>query len=724
MKLLKALNRKKKKKHVCDTTLNEDGKEVTGEKIKIVWKEAYKKLGEKDLDKHEFDNEFGNEIDEEIEEMVSESREYYNNELDKPIMIVEVQKIVKKLKNGKAAGTDGIVNEILRYGGDNMNQAICQLCNTIFEKEMVPDEWLEGIIFPIYKDNDRRNPLNYRGITLLSVVSKVYTSILNQRLTNWCEKNNIIVEEQGGFRQGRGCVDQIYVLTGIINSRKKQQTYCCFIDLKKAFDRVWRNGLWKALWEEGIRGKMWRAIRSLYRTTKSKILLGQDETDFFNIEAGVRQGCVISPILFSIFINKLAKEINASGIGIKVKNKKLAVLLYADDIVILANNSHDLKKGLKIATNFGKKWRCKYNAKKTQVVIFGKKTKEKNNWEIGNKRIDQVESYKYLGIEFENKLKWKLFKTRLLEKAERNMRAAMGMGTRTNHLSSKAAICMWKALIRPVLEYAAEIWGEKEWKKAEILQRTMAKRILGMKQRTSNEAALGDLGWWPLKARRDMIRLRYWQKILNMKIKRLPRLIYECQIEKEENIESWITYTKKLLIELDLREYWIAQEIKKTNDEWNKIIYDKIQEREQREWRERSLAKPKLRTYTKYKQILKEEEYLKSEDAIGRRILARLRSGTNNLRIETGRHERPKLAEKYRICKICMTETESEEHFLKYCVAYKDIRQEFMNGLENKEDEENNTKILFGVGKIEDIDKGIRYIRRAMARRYRILKLN
>ena len=71
-----------------------------------------------------------------------------------------------------------------------------------------------------------------------------------------------------------------------------------------------------------------------------------------------------------------------------------------------------------------------------------------------------------------------------------------------------------------------------------------------------------------------------------------------------------------------------------------------------------------------------------------------------------------------------MTETESEEHFLKYCVAYKDIRQEFMNGLENKEDEENNTKILFGVGKIEDIDKGIRYIRRAMARRYRILKLN
>ena len=100
----------------------------------------------------------------------------------------------------------------------------------------------------------------------------------------------------------------------------------------------------------------------------------------------------ISTILFSIFINKLVKEINASGIGIKVKNKKLAVLLYADDIVILANNSHDLKKGLKIATNFGKKWRCKYNAKKTQVVIFGKKTKEKTTGKSATKELTKLKA--------------------------------------------------------------------------------------------------------------------------------------------------------------------------------------------------------------------------------------------------------------------------------------------------------------------------------------------
>ena len=96
-----------------------------------------------------------------------------------------------------------------------------------------------------------------------------------------------------------------------------------------------------------------------------------------------------------------------------------------------------------------------------------------------------------------------------------------------------------------------------------------------------------------------------------------------------------LLYTKKLVVELDLQSYWISQKLNMNKAEWNKLIQRKIQEREQREWRQRSLSKPKLRTYIKYKKILKEEEYLNSEDAIGRRMLARLRSGTNSLRIET-----------------------------------------------------------------------------------------
>jgi len=293
-KLLKKLSRRKAKKNVWDTVLNKEGEEVSGDRIKMVWKDAYKAIGDKNLDRADFDNEYEKIVDEEVMQMHTRSLIHQEDELGRPISLEEVKSITHELQNGKAAGVDGIVNEIIKYGGDKMNVIIWKLCNTIFDKEVVPKDWQRGIIFPIFKDGDRRRPLNYRGITLLSAVSKVYTSILNDRLANWCEKKKIIIEEQGGFRKGRGCIDQIFVLTGILRKRHNQQTYCCFVDLTKAFDRVWRNGLWKALWEEGIRGKMWRVLRSIYSNTESKILLGQAETDYFNFDTGVRQGCVVA----------------------------------------------------------------------------------------------------------------------------------------------------------------------------------------------------------------------------------------------------------------------------------------------------------------------------------------------------------------------------------------------------------------------------------------------
>ena len=114
-KKLKEINGKNKKKAIWDTALNEEGEEVTGEKIKLVWKEAYKKLGELNVDKEEFDNDFSEEVDEDKEEMIKKSHDY-RDELGEQTTLAEVQKIVKRLKKNKGAGTDKIVNEILKFG--------------------------------------------------------------------------------------------------------------------------------------------------------------------------------------------------------------------------------------------------------------------------------------------------------------------------------------------------------------------------------------------------------------------------------------------------------------------------------------------------------------------------------------------------------------------------------------------------------------------------------
>ena len=145
---------------------------------------------------------------------------------------------------------------------------------------------------------------------------------------------------------------------------------------------------------------------------------------------------------------------------------------------------------------------------------------------LGRKRIDQVDSYKYIGLDFKGNMSLNLFKGRLAEKAKKTMGISWTMGIRSGFLSVKAAIKIWQILVRPRLEYGCQIWGGTPWRKAELIQRNMGRRILGARTNPNNEVVYGELGWWPLTARRGMLRLRYWQKLLSMDATRLTRILY------------------------------------------------------------------------------------------------------------------------------------------------------------------------------------------------------
>jgi len=204
-------------------------------------------------------------------------------------------------------------------------------------------------------------------------VGKIYASVLNERVTSWIEKSGILVEEQAGFRKNRSVIDQLFILTETIRNRKPNKTYCCFLDIQKAYDRVWREGLWEKLAEYGISGKMWRVLRSIYESVESSVLLGDNNTRFFNIECGLRQGCILSPILFAIFINGLAEEVNKQGLGAKLylqKDGKLSILMFADDIALVAEDRKNLEKLMEITYEYSRKWRFSFNYNKCSIVIF------------------------------------------------------------------------------------------------------------------------------------------------------------------------------------------------------------------------------------------------------------------------------------------------------------------------------------------------------------------
>ena len=160
--------------------------------------------------------------------------------------------------------------------------------------------------------------------------------------------------------------------------------------------------------------------------------------------------------------------------------------------------------------------------------------------------------------------------------------------------------------------------------------------------------------------------------------------------------------------------------MKETRGEWGELVSKKIQEREQREWRLTIQERPKLRTYRLVKKNLEYENYLDIEDEAGRKALARLRSGTNMLRIETGRHEG--LERRDRLCWCGCDEVEDEQHFLKECWMYEDLREEAMMGVGGVQFQEISLEKLLGKGSRQDIERVVVYIRRSLGRRRRILE--
>ena len=205
---------------------------------------------------------------------------------------------------------------------------------------MVPSMWYKSIIHPIpKKGKSPLYPLNHRGISLLSTVCKVFSAILNNRITLYAEMTGIFADEQNGFRRLRSCLDHLFVLTTVIRNRKLQglSTYCAFIDFAKAFDSVWHPALWHKLLACGIHGNILRTIQALHANLLGSVRVNGALTDWFSIKAGVRQGDTLAPTLFAIYVSDLALEINALNKGVTIGDgDQISILMYADGVVLLA----------------------------------------------------------------------------------------------------------------------------------------------------------------------------------------------------------------------------------------------------------------------------------------------------------------------------------------------------------------------------------------------------
>lgn len=234
---------------------------------------------------------------------------------------------VRELKSGKAAGSDGLVNEMWKYGGAELEAATWKLCDRVWEGERIPEEWKEGIIVPIAKKEGGQSVKDYRGVTLMTATYKIYLIILAKKLRGEMEERGMVPDNQAGFRKTMGTVDNIYTLNWVVGRevrKKGGKIVAFFVDLKAAFDSVERQGVWKAMESRGVSGKLRKRIRELYEETSCKVRIGEEYSEKFWTLKGVRQGCPLSPLLFNLFTADIKRtmERGQDG-GVLVSNRKI-----------------------------------------------------------------------------------------------------------------------------------------------------------------------------------------------------------------------------------------------------------------------------------------------------------------------------------------------------------------------------------------------------------------
>ena len=431
--------------------------------------------------------------------------------LDSVITLDELNFALKNLKNDKSPGSDKIINEFLKYNTDLFKKTILKIFNVLFDKGYFPDVWSTGLIIPIFKAGDEHDVNNYRGISLLSCVGKLFTCIINNRLNKWAESQNVFDQSQYGFRDKKSTVDAMFILQSVVDTflENGNMLYVSFIDLKKAFDSTNHEVLWYKLFKNGINTKIISLLQNMYNKmklcVKSTFLQNfsacnfcqgkhddkcfyctSDESnipnDFlFSTKSGVLQGESLSPFLFSMYLNDINNFMSFDQtVGINIYDFYLILLLFADDMVLFSHSKQGLQRGLDRLYNYCVDWGLIVNIQKTKCLVFkkGGKRSAQDIWFYNGEPLETVLTFKYLGFVFASSGRFKKGIENVVLKGQRACFKMISTIKDFSSLYPRNQISLFNSLVASVLSYGCEVWGLAEAKKIETVHLSFLKYVL------------------------------------------------------------------------------------------------------------------------------------------------------------------------------------------------------------------------------------------------------
>ena len=376
----------------------------------------------------------------------------YNDEPN--VLESEVRDALRHLANGKSPGCDEIPTELLKAGGEDVIKALTRLCNCIWKTKEWPKDWKKSIFIPIHKKGSRKECANYRTIALIPHASKVLLKIIQKRMEYYLLPQ--LAKEQAGFRKGRGTRDQIANLRWLMEEAHdmQQNLYLCFIDYRKAFDCVDHEKLCVTLSEMGTPTHLIVLLKSLYENQEATVRTEFGETENLSIGKGVRQGCILSPLLYNIYAEHIMREaLHDWKGGISIGGRKITNLRYADDTTLLAKTKNEIEEFLKKVKVESEKLGLYLNLSKTKVMT----TANPENLSIDGETVEAVNNFAFLGVSVASDgLCGKEVKRRIALG-----RAAIGNLTKIfkdRGVTLRTKVMLVKTLVFPIVLYGAETW--------------------------------------------------------------------------------------------------------------------------------------------------------------------------------------------------------------------------------------------------------------------------
>ncbi|KAL5246686.1 hypothetical protein ACHWQZ_G018788 [Mnemiopsis leidyi] len=637
--------------------------------------------------------------------------------LNEDFTLEELTVTIKKLQNKKSVAEDLICNEMLKNSNKHLLELLQKLFYACLNHGIYP--WNGSLTTPLHKKGDRSNPDNYRAITVGSCLGKLFSSLLLKRLMSFREVACPDLPYQLGFRRGAQCNDHILTLSTIIEKyvvKGKKRLFTCFVDYRKAFDSVCRDALLYKLSKMGIEGNFFRCINHMYRNSSTRIKLIQKLSAAIDVTIGTEQGHPMSPELFKIFIHELS--VNLAGIddldAPLLNGLKVSHLLWADDLVLLALDAKSLQLLLDRLNEYAETWELSVNISKTNVMVFNSSSRLlqcAHGFKLGNLDIEPVRNYCYLGIQFSLNGSFKQATEELRKKALRSYFSIRRI-IDTSALTTSTLLKLIDSLVKPVATYGCPVWlpstsliktivtntpdSRKTLPKAgakdplEVTHLRMLKWILGVHRRTNNNFCYGDTGRTPLAISVLPQCISYFLRASQAVDGDVNSLLHHTFSEQKRLKLTWYKTWSQLVNESSTAMPNLPPTV--AAQKYYSHLFTT-------HWKDELKQQSKMSFYSKIKFDFGEEPYLQLQNRTHRQNIAKLRSSSHDLRVETSRYNKKSVS--FKVCKFCCTtddntleafealpffETpiiESEEHVINECPLYNSHRLNLSDNLKS-----------------------------------------